>query len=378
MATVRERYDALVERGIISENQAQIAVIARYDALLEKLHRERFLCKSNSFRWILGKRNQERSNIKGLYTYGKVGRGKTMLMDLFFSCLPEVSKRRAHFNDFINDVHYRINAYHQILSNDEAKQEDLFSNLAVKLAKEAHILCFDEFTVTDIADGMILAQLFTALFKQGVILIATSNVALDDLYRDGFNYQIFLPFIDTLKQHVDEMNLIVSTDYRSRKIRRQSVYMTPIGKTADAHMDKIWAKVKNGSMEKVIELAVRGHIIRVPRSIETAARFNFSDLCSKPLGACDYIVLAARYRTFFVDHVPILDDTCYNETKRFILLVDILYDRHVRLFISAEAWPDKLYTGHSKTVETFEFERTASRLFEMQSENYLQTWTSDT
>ncbi|RCL03234.1 MAG: cell division protein ZapE [Candidatus Tokpelaia sp. JSC189] len=376
MGMVRERYDALVTRGEISEDPGQIAVIARYDMLLEVLHRKKISCKSSLLGWFFSKHRQEQPIIKGLYIHGEVGRGKTMLMDLFFSCLPRTSKRRVHFNDFMNDVHNRINVYRQTLRDGRTGQENPFPDLAVELANEAHILCFDEFTVTDIADAMILSRLFTALFKEGVVLIATSNVAPDDLYLNGLNRQLFLPFIDTLEQHVDQINLDVLVDYRLRKSKGQSVYTAPLGKTADARMDAAWENIKSGLVEKSIELDVRGHVVRVPRTIETAARFDFSDLCSKPLAAFDYMALAARYRTFFIDHVPALDDTRRNETKRFILLIDTLYDHHVRLFMSAEAWPDKLYTGYIKTVETFEFKRTTSRLFEMQSKDYLQTWAS--
>lgn len=374
MGIVREHYDALVEKGEISEDPAQIALVARYDELLEALHEKRLSCKSNSLGWLFGRRKQDRPVIKGLYIHGEVGRGKTMLMDLFFSCLPETGKRRAHFNDFMNDVHDRINAYRQALSRGKTKQDNPFPDLAAALAKEAHILCFDEFTVTDIADAMILSRLFTALFKEGVILVATSNVAPDNLYRGGLNRQLFLPFVDTLKHYVDVVNLDAPTDYRLRKTGGQSVYMTPLGKTADKHMNAAWAQVKGKAVERPAEIDVRGHIVKIPRAVETAARFDFADLCSKPLAAFDYMALVAHYQTFFIDHVPVLDDTRRNETKRFILLIDTLYDHHVRLLMSAEALPDKLYAGRIKTAETFEFERTASRLFEMQSEDYLQAW----
>jgi len=376
MGLIREHYDALVKGGGISEDPAQVSVVARYDELLQNFHGERFFCKNGFFGGLFNRHKEKRAFVKGLYVYGEVGRGKTMLMDLFFSCLPDGSKRRVHFNDFMNDVHNRIRAHRQAPDQGKIRQDNPFPAVAAALAHEAHVLCFDEFAVTDIADAMILTRLFTALFKEGVVLIATSNVAPDNLYQNGLNRQLFLPFLDTLKNHVDVINLNALTDYRLKKAEHQPVYMTPPGKKTDGRMDAAWADVTGGAKEKSIEFIVRGHEVKVPRAAGFSARFEFADLCFKSLSAFDYMELAVRYRTFFIDHVPVLDDTLRNETRRFILLIDTLYDHHVRLFISAAARPDTLYKGHMKTTETFEYERTASRLFEMQSEDYLRRWMS--
>ncbi|WP_295894742.1 cell division protein ZapE [uncultured Bartonella sp.] len=374
MGLMRERYDALVENGEISRDEAQIALIGHFDRLLDDLSVKRLSHKSSPLGWLFGKNKDNRFPVRGLYVYGEVGRGKTMLMDLFFSCLPVGDKRRAHFNDFMADVHDRINQHRQALTRGETKQHDPIPPVAASLAKEAKVLCFDEFTVTDIADAMVLSRLFTALFKEGVTLIATSNVAPDNLYRNGLNRQLFLPFITILKANVEVFNLDADTDYRLEKADRKPVYLTPLGHQTQEKMDAAWALVEQGETAKPAVIEVRGHPIDVPKAIHDAARFDYIDLCSKPLAAAEYLALSSRYHTFFIDNVPVMDDEHRNETKRFILLIDTLYDRQIRLFISAAATPDKLYQGSNETTETFEFERTASRLFEMQSEEYLAVW----
>ena len=374
MGFMRERYDALVENGEISRDEAQIILIAHFDRLLDELSVKRISQKSSPLGWLFGKNKDSRIPVKGLYIYGEVGRGKTMLMDLFFSCLPNGDKRRAHFNDFMADVHDRINQHRQALTRGETKLNDPILPVAASLAKEAKILCFDEFTVTDIADAMVLSRLFSALFNQGVTLVATSNVAPDNLYKNGLNRSLFLPFIDNLKKHVEVLNLDADTDYRLEKADRKPVYLTPLGPQTQEKMDAAWALIEQGETAKPETVDVRGHLIQIPRAINNAARFDYIDLCCKPLAAADYLALSARYHTFFVENVPIMDDEHRNETKRFILLIDTLYDRKSRLFISAAETPEKLYQGHNHTTETFEFERTASRLFEMQSEDYLTRW----
>ena len=369
--SVRERYIALVDAGDVDSDPAQLELTDRYDRLIEEICTKRLQRKSSALGWLFGKRKSSDTIIKGLYVHGEVGRGKTMLMDMFFSLLPVERKRRAHFNDFMADVHDRINAHRQALKRGETRQEDPIPPVAEALAKQAWVLCFDEFTVTDIADAMILSRLFTALFAQGVVLVATSNVAPDNLYRDGLNRQLFLPFIALLKQYVDVINLDSRTDYRLEKLDRQPVYLTPLGAETSKRMDAAWTATKAGVAERADAVVIKGRTIPVPHSVPGAARFSFADLCSQPLGANDYLALAARYQNFVIDDVPILDYARRNEAKRFILLIDVLYDHHARLVMSAETTPEKLYEAR-KGTEAFEFDRTASRLFEMQSAEYLE------
>jgi cell division protein ZapE len=224
--------------------------------------------------------------------------------------------------------------------------------------------------VTDITDAMILARLFTELFDLGCVLVATSNVAPENLYKDGLNRGLFMPFIGLLSSHVDVVTLDSPTDYRMQKNANLPVYLTPLDGRADAAMEAAWHQVTDGDRAEPVELPMKGRSIHVPAAVGRAARFSFSDLCEKPLGASDYLAIAARFDVVFVDHVPKLGAEKRNEVKRFINLVDALYDHSVRLFISAAVTPDELLTERRGT-EGFEFDRTVSRLFEMRSAEYL-------
>ncbi|PIT71116.1 cell division protein ZapE [Bartonella tribocorum] len=389
MVFVSTRYKELVSEGKVRFDPAQLVVTEHFDHLLKKNLEQNV---SRSFFWIFwsflkrifkkkrqniarfAKQGDENGSFQGLYIYGEVGRGKTMLMDLFFSCLPKSHKKRAHFNDFMADVHERINFYRKASGRAKSKQDNPILAVAEDLAREAKVLCFDEFSVTDIADAMVLGRLISALFEKGIFFIATSNVAPDNLYYNGLNRELFLPFIQTLKGYVRVVNLDAKTDYRLEKSNLQSVYVNPLGKKADECMDQAWELVLQGHKEMSDALSIRGRFIPIPRFAAGCARFDYQDLCAKPLAAAEYLVLGERYHTIFIDNVPIMDDTCRNETKRFILLIDILYERHIRLFMSAAAGVEDLYKGHAQTAETFEFKRTQSRLFEMQSHDYLKLW----
>lgn len=372
--SVRERYDALAQAGDIEIDPAQQRLADRFDRLIHELGTTRLATKSSALGWLFSRRAPRREIIKGLYIHGEVGRGKTMLMDMFHQLVPAKRKRRAHFLDFMADVHERINAHRQALKNGETKQDDPIPPVADALAEQAWVLCFDEFTVTDIADAMILSRLFRALFQRGVVLVATSNVEPDNLYRDGLNRQLFLPFVDLLESHVDVVNLDARTDYRLEKLNRLPVYLSPLNEDTDRLMNEAWLAATAGATVAPDSLKVKGHTVIIPQAAPhtAAARFTFADLCSKPLGAADYAAVIQHYRTIFIDAVPVLDHPRRNEAKRFIILIDMLYDHHVHLVISAAASPDELYVAKSGT-EAFEFDRTASRLFEMQSEEYLAT-----
>lgn len=368
---VSMRYEALVKAGKIEGDPAQRRVAKALDGLLEEIGAKRVSRKSSSLGWLFAKKRAEKpAGIRGLYIHGAVGRGKTMLMDLFFEAVPARRKRRAHFNDFMADVHERIHAYRQKLKAGEVKETDPIPPVAADLLADAWVLCFDEFSVTDITDAMILSRLFAELFARGCVLVATSNVAPDDLYRDGLNRGLFLPFIDLLKTHTRICALDARTDYRLEKTEQLPVYNAPLDTASAKRMDAAWQQVTHGRPAVSDAIRIKGHEVDIPQVVDGAARFTFADLCARPLGASDYIALAERFHTIFIDGIPTLSEKTRNEAKRFITLVDILYDHQVRLFASAAATPDALMTTR-KGTEAFEFDRTSSRLFEMQSRDYL-------
>jgi cell division protein ZapE len=371
-ASVAQRYRHMVETGAVERDYAQEEVAAALDRLIGEIASKRLAAKSSSLGWLFGKKRKPEA-VKGLYIHGAVGRGKTMLMDLFFELVPVRRKRRVHFNDFMADVQDRIQKQRLARKNGETKEDDPIPPVAKVLAEEAWVLCFDEFTVTDIADAMILSRLFSALFAHGVVLVATSNVVPDGLYRDGLNRQLFLPFIVLLKNHAEVVSLDAMKDYRLDRVNRLPVYLTPADAAADRQMDVAWRAMTGGHVPAPAEITVKGRHLAVPKAAGRAARFSFHDLCEKPLGARDYLAIAGRYDTIFVDHVPVLAEARRNEAKRFILLIDTLYDHKIRLVMSAEAQPQELYAGKRGT-EAFEFDRTASRLMEMQSRDWLEEW----
>lgn len=371
--SVTQRYESMVRAGRIERDSAQLEVAGRLDRLIEEIRDKRLATKSSALGWLFAKRSGggKAKPIKGLYIHGAVGRGKTMLMDLFFAALPARRKRRVHFHDFMSDVHGRIHAHREALKRGEVSEDDPIPPVAAALNDEAWVLCFDEFSVTDITDAMILSRLFTQLFKRGAVLVATSNVEPHDLYRDGLNRQLFVPFIDLLESHVDVVSLDARTDYRLEKLERQPVYLHPLDARATSLIDAAWRAETGGEKARREAIAHRGREIVVPKTAGAVARFTFDELCSVPLGASDYAAIAHRYDTIFIDDVPILSRSRRNEAKRFIILIDTLYDLKRRVFITADAEPQGLYPEKNGT-EGFEFDRTASRLIEMQSADYLK------
>lgn len=368
--TVSSAYESRVGSGEFSPDPAQIQLAKRLDVLLEAVSNQRLATKSSALGWMFGRKKTTKIP-RGLYVHGAVGRGKTMLMDMFFELVPAKRKRRAHFHDFMADAHSRIHAHRQKLKNGETKETDPVPPVAAQLFDEAWVLCFDEFSVTDIADAMLLSRLFEQLFKLGCVLVATSNVEPDQLYRDGLNRQLFLPFVGLLKDNVDILNLDARTDYRMETTTKLPVYHQLADGEGQAAMDQAWKQVTAGKQTAPETVHVKGREVAVPLAGAGAARFGFSDLCEKPLGASDYAALSKRYHTVFVDRVPLMTDAGRNAAKRFITLIDTLYDRKNRVFVSAVAAPDELAAGTTGT-ESFEFARTASRLNEMQSEAYLE------
>ena len=362
------RYAALVTAGKIEADPGQITLTRHLAALERRLDQHRLARKSSSLGWLFGKREHAGAPLKGLYVYGEVGRGKTMLMDLFFETSAVVRKRRVHFHEFMADVHERIHVYRQELKNGEAN-DDPIQRTAAAIAEESWLLCFDEFHVTDIADAMILGRLFTRLFELGVVMVATSNLAPGDLYKDGLNRTLFLPFIALLQRHCDVVRLEARIDFRLEKLTGVPTWHVPDDAKAEASLDDAWRRLA-GDAGAPHELVVKGHIVRVPKAAMGVARFSFGDLCAQPLAAADYLRIAHEFHTIILDHIPVMGHGQRNEAKRFIILIDTLYDHAVKLLVSAQAQPDELYLA-TEGYEASEFKRTASRLIEMRSQSYL-------
>jgi cell division protein ZapE len=369
-ASITQRYAALVESGAIERDPAQVAVVKRLAALAEALAAQRLARKSSALGWLFGKKADPKDLPKGLYIWGSVGRGKTMLMDLFYDSVAVKQRRRVHFHEFLADVHRRVHAYRQRLKAGEVKDPDPIGPIAAELAEEARLLCFDEFTVTDIADAMILGRLFTALFSAGVVVVATSNVEPSRLYEGGLNRSLFLPFVALLGEKVDVLKLEARTDFRLEKLGGAPVYRVPADETAKAALDEAFRKLSGTARGSRLVLEVNGHDLVVPQAAGGVARASFADLCSQAYGASDFIALAQRFHTLVLDEIPVLADEQRNETKRFIILIDTLYEHHVKLVASAGAEPHELYKAKSGR-EAFEFDRTVSRLIEMRSDDYL-------
>lgn len=374
--SISRKLEAHIAAGSLQRDPDQIAIARRLDRLSAALGESRSPRKSSALGWLFASRRDQKPPTKGLYLYGGVGRGKTMLMDLFFEQAPIQKKRRAHFHAFMAEVHERIFQHRQKLAAGETKQNDPIPPVAADILAEARLLCFDEFSVTDITDAMILSRLFAELFAKGCVLVATSNVEPSNLYREGLNRDLFLPFIALLKAHTDIVPLDTQTDYRLQKTTGLPVWSTPLGPEADAAMDAAFATATAGRVVAKAEIATKGRVIAVPAAAGSCARFSFSDLCEKPLAAADYLAILKRYDTIFVDRIPLLEAQKRNETKRFILLVDTIYDRRARLFASAEAAPIDLLVAR-KGTEGFEFDRTVSRLIELQSAEYAASYAAN-
>jgi cell division protein ZapE len=364
--SLSQQYATLAEAGEIERDPAQ-------DALIEKLAQLEWRLvdyQPGQKSWwsrLFGVRDKGLP-VKGLYIFGDVGRGKTMLMDLFFDASMVARKHRAHFHEFMTDVHERIHSFRQTFSPEDVT--DPIALTATSIARETRLLCFDELHVTDIADAMILGRLFEGLFERGVTVVATSNVPPRELYKDGLNRALFLPFVDLIEQHMEVVQLDARIDYRLEKLMSVPVWYVPAGREADAALDAAWRRLAAGQAVREQTLSVHGHDVRVPRAARGVARFSFADLCAQPLAAADYLKIAHEFHTLILDRIPVMDFARRNEAKRFIILIDTLYDQCVKLVASAEAEPDALYRAE-EGFEAQEFKRTASRLIEMRSDSYL-------
>ena len=367
-ASFLSHYQSLVSSGAIEADAAQARAADAFTDLEARLAGYKPLRKQSLFDRLFA--DKDEAPPSGLYVHGEVGRGKTMLMDLFFQQSPVLHKRRAHFHEFMAEVHERIYGYRQNIKRGEISDGDVIGLTAAAIFDEAWLLCFDEFHVTDIADAMILGRLFSKLFELGTVVVATSNVAPDDLYKGGLNRARFLPFIAHISAHMDVLRLDARTDFRLEKLAGVKMWLVPADQAAADALDKAWVKMTGNAPCKPRDISIKGRILHVPCSAHGVARFSFPDICEKPLAASDYLRLAHDYHTIMIDRIPAMDYADRNAAKRFITLIDTLYDNAVKLMASAEADPLSLYAA-TEGHEANEFKRTSSRLIEMSSESYL-------
>lgn len=360
-----------IDRGELQADPLQLAAAARLDRLARELKGyRRTPAAKPAPGGLFGRLTRGREPApaspapKGVYIHGDVGRGKSMLMDLFFEKAEVEPRRRVHFHAFMLEVQKRLHAMRQA----DAAQDPL-KRLAVELAGESTLLCFDEFHVVNIADAMILGRLFEGLFEQGVVVVATSNWPPRRLYANGLNRDRFLPFIDLLLSKADVLALEGPVDYRLRRLRDMPVYHHPLGEAADAKLEQVFKTLTDGAEGAPEAIEVGTRKLTVPRAAAGVAEFSFPDLCERPLGAADYLALTDACHTLILKDVPLLTPDKRNEARRFMTLVDALYERRTMLFIAAEAAPEELYTAGDGA---FEFQRTVSRLMEMQSSAYLE------
>lgn len=354
-----ERYKARVAAGEMEGDAAQSAVVERLDALATTLSTWRPK-RSGLISQMFASRVEVP---RGIYIHGGVGRGKTMLMDLFFRAVEFEPKRRLHFHEFMGEVHDLLNEARHTVEGDP------IPHVAASIARRAQLLCFDEFHVTDIADAMILGRLFKKLFDAQVVLVATSNVAPAELYRNGLQRDGFLPCIALIEERMDVLELVAAKDYRLERLTGQTLYFSPLDEAARRAISAAFTRMTGVWKGAAMTLAAKGRILRVPQAARGVARFTFADLCTQPLGTGDYLTFARAFHTIIIEAIPVLGPEQRNEARRFINLIDTLYDNRIGLIASAEAEPDKLYVAGDGAHL---FERTVSRLMEMRTEGYLQ------
>ena len=349
MKNLIAEYNTLVNAGTVTDDAAQKAALPEFERIRAALAAP---VKRGFFR-------KAPTPPKGLYLWGGVGRGKSMLMDFFVSHVT-VPTRRVHFHAFMQEIH---------ASMHEARKrggDDAIAPVAADIAASVRLLAFDEMQITDITDAMIVGRLFEALFAAGVLVVTTSNRVPDDLYKDGLNRQLFLPFISLLKEHMVVWELSSPTDYRQDRLADSPTYFTPLGSDASAQMNSVWKDFTGGDTAP-LDLLVNGRTVTLSQYRSGVGRANFFDLCAKPLGPADFLVIANACKVLMIDDIPMLSRSNFNEAKRFVTLIDTLYEAQVRLICSAAAKPEMLYL---EGEGTFEFERTASRLREMQSKDW--------
>jgi cell division protein ZapE len=356
------RYRALVAEGALTADPAQALAVEKLQLLHQRLIGWSPASRKKVARGILGfgrKASRADSEIGGLYLFGGVGRGKSMLMDLFHETAPVKRRRRVHFHAFMQEVHAGVHFAR------ETGVADPIPPVVDEIAESAALLCFDELEVRDIADAMILGRLFQGLFRRGVVVVATSNRAPDDLYKDGLNRQLFLPFIALLKERLDIFEMNGPTDHRLRTLAARTRWRAPLGPETRAAMDAVWDDLTGGAAGEKLTLSLKGRTIALPRFARGVGRADFDTLCAKALGPADYLAVARAVETLILDDVPLLGRARYDAARRFVMLIDVLYEAKRRLIVSAEAEPSALYPEGDGA---FEFARTVSRLEEMRSE----------
>ena len=357
-----------IEAGDLFEDDAQIGAAEALDDLLARIEAQPVRKKSLFSRDYVAP--------KGLYMWGGVGRGKSMLMDWFCDAAPMDDKKRVHFHEFMMKTHASINAWRKMDSIARKRSDfyvrgagdDPIAPVAKQIASEAALLCFDEFHVTDITDAMILSRLFEALWSRGVIVVATSNRPPIDLYKNGLNRPLFEPFIEMMPQHLIIHEFAGKTDHRLRQLTAAPVYYSPLGPEADAGIEAAWKRLIGGAEPHPTTLTVQGRELLLRRTAAGTARASFTRLCADTLGPADYLRLSHAFQTLILENVPQMGPEKRNEAKRFVTLIDALYETRTKLVMSAAVEPSELYKDGTGA---FEFERTASRLIEMRSESYL-------
>ena len=365
----KQAYRKLIEGGDIKPDPSQALAIGKLDDLSRTLGQ--YAPQMGKSGWMarlkLGRKRAPPP--KGLYMWGGVGRGKSMLMDLFHAHAPIAARQRIHFHAFMQEVHKRVHSFRLAVKAGQVPESgDPLVALSRVITGQAWLLCFDEFHVTDIADAMILGRLFEALFREGVVVVATSNRQPKDLYRDGLQRELFLPFIDVIERRLDVLELDSGVDYRLDRLKTTPVYLTPADDAAARALDRVFQGLTIGIAPRPAKLDVQGRKLDIPLAAEGVAMASFKELCGRPLGPADYLAVARHFHTVVLKDIPRLGPDKRNEAKRFTTLIDALYEAKVNLICSAEAPAEALYTEGDGA---FEFQRTVSRLMEMRSEAYM-------
>jgi len=365
----RQAYQALVDSGGIKPDATQAGAIDELHALHEAIGA--YAAQMGKKNWMTRLRlgRNRMSPPRGIYVWGGVGRGKSMLMDLFYDCVPIDARKRVHFHSFMQEVHKRVHSFRQaVLAKKVPESSDPLVALSRVITDQAWLLCFDEFHVTDIADAMILGRLFEAMFEEGVVVVATSNRAPKDLYKGGLQRELFLPFIALFQEKLRVFELDAGIDYRLDRLKTMEVFLTPADAEADRKLEGDFKSLSTGFTPCPVTLQVQGRKIEIPLAAEGVAMASFTDLCERPLGAADYLAIAECFHTLLLRGIPRLGPEKRNEAKRFVTLIDALYEAKVNLICSADAPAEALYMEGDGA---FEFQRTVSRLMEMRSADYM-------